>query len=57
MDKKSDVRVVGFPKENYDKEWLDTLNDKQKSEECYKNYIIYDIGKWYSSHWWYFLHD
>ena len=31
MDKKSDVRVVGFPKENYDKEWLDTLNDKQKS--------------------------
>lgn len=32
MDKKSNVRVVGFPKETYDKEWLDTLNDRQRSE-------------------------
>lgn len=32
MDKKSNVRIVGFPKENYDKEWLETLNDRQKSE-------------------------
>ena len=32
MDKKSNVRVMGFPKETYDKEWLDTLNDRQRSE-------------------------
>lgn len=32
MDKKSAVRVVAFPKTQYDKEWLDTLNDKQLSE-------------------------
>ena len=32
MDKKNNVRVVGFPKETYDKEWLDTLNDRQRSE-------------------------
>ena len=32
MDKKSNVRVVGFPKDTYDKEWLDTLNDRQRSE-------------------------
>ena len=32
MDKKSAVRVVAFPKTQYDKEWLDTLNDTQLSE-------------------------
>ena len=32
MDKNSSVRVVGFPKENYDKEWLDTLNDRERSD-------------------------
>ena len=32
MDKNSSVRVVGFPKETYDKGWLDTLNDRQRSE-------------------------
>lgn len=37
MDKKSNVRVVGFPKETYDKEWLDTLNDKQRSEIALTN--------------------
>jgi len=32
MDKNSSVRVVGFPKGNYDKEWLDSLNDRERSE-------------------------
>jgi hypothetical protein len=32
MDINSSVRVVGFPKESYDKEWLDTLNDRQRSD-------------------------
>ena len=32
MDKNSNVRVVGFPKENYDKEWLDSINDRERSE-------------------------
>ena len=32
MDKNSNVRVVGFPKTSYDKEWLDTLKDRELSE-------------------------
>lgn len=32
MDKDSSVRVVGFPKENYDKDWLDSINDQERSE-------------------------
>lgn len=32
MDKNSSVRVVGFPKGNYDKEWLDSINDRERSE-------------------------
>ncbi len=33
MDKNSSVRVVGFPIEPfYSKEWLDSLNDSQRSE-------------------------
>jgi hypothetical protein len=32
MDKSSNVRIVGFPKETYDKKWLDTLNDRELSE-------------------------
>ena len=32
MDKKLNVRVVALPKTQYDKEWLDTLNDEQLSE-------------------------
>ena len=32
MDKNINVRVMGFPKENYDKEWLDTLNDRERSD-------------------------
>ena len=33
MDKNSNVRVVGFPIEPfYSKEWLDSLNDSQRSE-------------------------
>ena len=32
MDKNIKVRVMGFPKENYDKETLDKLTDKELSE-------------------------
>jgi hypothetical protein len=32
MDKNSNVRVVGFPKTSYDKEWLDSINDRERSE-------------------------
>ena len=32
MDKNSSVRVVGFPKNSYDKEWLDSINDRERSE-------------------------
>jgi hypothetical protein len=32
MDKNSNVRVVGFPKENYDKNWLDSIKDSERSE-------------------------
>ena len=32
MDKNINVRVVGFPKGNYDKKWLDTLNDRERSD-------------------------
>lgn len=32
MDKNVNVRVVAFPKTQYDKEWLDTLKDEELSE-------------------------
>ena len=32
MDKNINVRVMGFPKENYDKETLDKLTDRELSE-------------------------
>ena len=32
MDKNINVRVIGFPKENYDKETLDKLNDRELSD-------------------------
>jgi hypothetical protein len=32
MDKNINVRVVGLPISQYDKEWLDTLNDEELSE-------------------------
>lgn len=32
MDKTSNVRVVALPKKDYDKEWLDTLKDRELSE-------------------------
>ena len=63
--------IVGFPKENYTKEWLETLNDKQKYETALadENTIILEdlqdfqddllnspIVECLTSHWWYFLH-
>lgn len=32
MDKNVNVRVIAFPKTQYDKEWLDTLKDEELSE-------------------------
>lgn len=32
MDKNVNVRVVAFPKTQYDKEWLDTLKDRELSD-------------------------
>lgn len=69
MDKNSNVRVVGFPKENYDKVWLDTLNDRQRSETALadgETTIFEDLRDFQyllnsslskSSYWWYFLND
>ena len=72
MDKKSNVRVVGFPKETYDKEWLDALNDRQRSETALAdgNTAIFEdlrefqdvvlnatIKEQLISNWWYFLND
>lgn len=69
MDKKSNVRVVGFPKETYDKEWLDTLTDEQLSETaCAEgNSDIFTLKEFQENlnndyidtenKWWYFLTD
>lgn len=72
MDKNSNVRVVGFPKESYDKKWLDTLNDKQKSETALADgysYIYENLQEFQdcvlnsklreilNNNWWYFLND
>jgi len=32
MDRNVNVRVIAFPKAQYDEEWLDTLKDKELSE-------------------------
>ena len=32
MDKNVNVRVIAFPKAQYDEEWLDTLKDEELSE-------------------------
>jgi hypothetical protein len=72
MDKKSNVRVVGFPKDTYNKEWLDTLNDRQRSETALADgdtAIFEDLREFQDtvlnspikeqliSNWWYFLND
>lgn len=72
MDKNSNVRVVGFPKETYDKGWLDTLNDRQRSETALADgdaAIFEDLREFQDTvlnspikeqligNWWYFLND
>ena len=71
MDKKSNVRVVGFPKANYTKKWLNTLIDKERSDTALAdgNTMVYadlqefqeDIlnkdGSEIAEYWWYFLND
>ena len=72
MDKKSSVRVVGFPKDNYDKKWLDSINDRERSEVACADgdtAIFEDLSEFQDtvlnspikeqliSNWWYFLND
>lgn len=73
MDNKSAVRVVGFPKANYTKKWLDTLNDAEKSDTALADgnaEIFVDLEEFQdvilnseinaeriTSNWWYFLND
>lgn len=73
MDKKSDVRVVGFPKKAYDKKWLDSINDRERSDAALADgdtAIFEDLEEYQEevlnssfgreqliSNWWYFLHD
>jgi len=73
MDKSSNVRVVGFPKTAYDKEWLDTLRDRELSDTALADEdtaIFEDLRDFQEtvlnstfgkeqlkSNWWYFLHD
>jgi hypothetical protein len=73
MDKKSNVRVVGFPKGSYDKKWLDSINDKERSETALADgdaAIFEDLEEYQEevlnssfgreqliSNWWYFLND
>lgn len=72
MDKKSSVRVVGFPKDNYDKKWLDSINDRERSEvacadgdtaifedlqEFQDTVLNSPINEQLISNWWYFLND
>lgn len=71
LTKKSDVRVVGFPKDTYDKEWLDTLNDRELSDAAiadgdtaifedlreFQDTVLNGLDIQLNSNWWYFLHD
>lgn len=71
MEKNSNVRVVGFPKESYDEEWLDTLNDRQLSDTALADgdsQIFEDLREFQDTmlksptteilaYWWYFLND
>lgn len=72
MDKPSNVRVVGFPKYAYDKEWLDTLKDRELSDtaladgdtaifedlrEFQETVLNSEVSVKLVTNWWYFLHD
>jgi len=72
MDKNSSVRVVGFPKGNYDKKWLDFINDRERSDTALADgdtAIFEDLREFQDvvlnsttkeqliSNWWYFLND
>lgn len=71
MDKKSKVRIVGFPKKSYEKSWLDTLIDEERSEtaladgdamiyadlEEFQEETLNKDGSKITEYWWYFLND
>lgn len=73
MGKNINVRVIGFPKENYDKEMLDKINDRERSDWAliYGDTAIFENMEEFSevvlnnpsakeqllNNWWYFLTD
>lgn len=69
MSKKNDIRVVSFPIDQYDRQWLDTLTDEQLSETaCAEgNSDIFTLKEFQENlnndyidtenKWWYFLTD
>lgn len=72
MDKNLNVRVMGFPKNSYDRKWLNTLSDRELSEtaladgdtlifedlkEFQENLHCDNYGDIVNEHWFYFLTD
>ena len=70
MDKNSNVRVVGFPCDTYEREWLDSINDREKSEAALADgdtFIFEDLTEFQyywnndmvdvDNNWIYFLND
>lgn len=74
MDKKLNVRVIGVPKDSsYDKEWMDSISDKEMSElalsdgdtsiflsmEEFSEVVLNNPSakEQLLSNWWYFLTD
>jgi hypothetical protein len=71
MDKNSNVRVVGFLKGSYSKEWLDSINDRERSETAladgdtviyedlrdFQDTVLNTSSVELKSHYWYFLND
>ena len=71
MDKNINVRVMGFPKENYDKETLDKLSDRELSDcalwdgctiiledlRDFQDTVLNTSSVELKSHYWYFLND
>ena len=70
MDKNSNVRVVGFPCDSYDRKWLDSINDRERSEAACADgntFIFEDLREFQEylnndmvdteNNWIYFLND
>ena len=70
MDKNSNVRVVGFPCDSYDRKWLDSITDRERSEAACADgntFIFEDLKEFQEylnndmvdteNNWIYFLND